>query len=179
MDNDDVVIESDDESLEGEGSTASKLKDKLKSLRETLAKANEEKQQYLDGWQRAKADYVNLSRRSAEQRAEDRTRGITDAVGAFFPAFDALERAKAHGELPPGFQGIVKQLESAATALGLQKIGDDAVGQSFDPAIHEAITAVPTDDEEKDGIVTELLENGWQIGEKVIRPAKVAVARFG
>ena len=169
---DDIDAESIVEPEEGADDAAAKVK-KLKAEIETLKK---EKQEYLDGWQRSKADYVNLLKRTEVDAKGHKDRGVEKAIEALLPAFDALERAKAHGEVPEGFIAIAKQLESAFAGLGLEALGQ--VGEKFDPAIHEAYAQETTAEESKDDSIVAILEPGYKLGEKVLRPAKVKVARF-
>jgi len=150
---------------------------KIAKVREDLSTCRKEKQEYMDGWQRAKADYVNLLKRFETETKTSEFKGKVGAVEALLPAFDALERAKEHGEIPEGFTGIAKQLESAFASLGLEEIG--AVGEQFNPAFHEALGQDSVESKEKDDTITGVLERGWKVGEAVIRPAKVRVAHFG
>ncbi len=178
----DVVIESDRYTPEGgseddleasesrEGAKVAKVKKELETVKR-------EKQEYLDGWQRAKADYVNALKRFEDDKKAAQTSGMVKAIKALIPAYDALERAKASGELPEGFAGIAKQLESAFAGFGMTQIG--VVGEEFDPTKHEALGTDPTDDLTADDTVTAVLEPGYAIGESVIRPARVRVAQFG
>ncbi len=142
---------------------------KVKKLRDELAAARAESKTNLDGWQRAKADYVNALRRFEEEKSAAKDAGIEKAIEALLPAMDALERAKIHGEVPESFQGIVKQLEGAFASLGLAPLG--SVGEAFDPNLHEALGR----DEGEEDVVTTVLETGWKRGDRVVRPAKVRV----
>ncbi len=172
--NSDVGVEGGDpESLEGQEELASA---KIKKLRAELDACRKEKQEYMDGWQRAKADYVNALKRFEGEAKTAETRGLVKAVETLLPAFDALERAKEHGEIPEGFLAIARQLESAFAALGLEEIGK--VGEKFNPALHDALGQDPVDSLEMDDTLTVVLEKGWKIGESIIRPAKVRVAHF-
>ena len=171
MQDDDLVIEADgSEELGGKGGDAGAKVTKLKS---ELAKAKEEKQEYLDGWQRAKADYVNALKRFDEEKRGAIELGKVLTVGAFLPVMDSLERAEVAGEIPESFKGIAKQLHDAAHALSLAKVG--AIGEKFDPTLHEALGQDPTEDAGKDDTVSAVLETGWKSKEAVIRPAKVRV----
>ncbi len=173
--NDDVVIESDgSEELTGdEAEMASGKVAKQKGEIETLRAQSRE---YLDGWQRAKADYVNALKRFEEEKKGAVALGRTLAAGAFLPAMDSLERAEGAGGIPEAFKGIARQLHDAAKTLGLEKFG--TVGETFDPMLHEALSQDPTDNAGKDDTVTAVLEPGWKSKEMVIRPAKVRVAHF-
>ena len=157
----------DPESLEG---------NKIAKLRDELSACRKEKQEYMDGWQRAKADYVNLLKRIETDIQASELKGKVIAVETLLPAFDALERAKEHGEIPEGFLAIAKQLESAFAALGLVETGK--VGEKFDPALHEALGQDKVESTDEDDIITAILEKGWRVGDTVIRPAKVRVGHF-
>lgn len=179
---DDIQIQSDEEAGE------EKAEGKIAKMREEMGVCRKEKQEYMDGWQRAKADYVNLLKRIEEGAKASELRGRVGAVETLLPAFDALERAKEHlpampthagqagGELPSGFLAIAKQLESSFAELGLEEIGK--VGEKFNPALHEAFGQDVADLVEADDTITTVLEKGWRIADFVIRPAKVRVAHY-
>ncbi len=179
-DEDEVKIEAenlehlDPESDEGTG--AQEFEVKIAKVREELKTCRQEKQEYMDGWQRAKADYVNALKRFDGDIKSAKQAGVVKAVEMLLPAFDALERSKEHGEIPEGFQAIAKQLESAFSSLGLIAVGE--VGEHFDPALHEALGQDAVESSETDDTITAVLEKGWKIGDSVIRPAKVRVAHF-
>lgn len=149
---------------------------KAAKLRAEITTLRKEKQEYMDGWQRSKADYVNLLKRFESEQKSVKQSGVAKAVETLLPAFDALERSKEHGELPPGFVAIAKQLESAFASLGLEAVGQ--VGEPFNPAYHEALGQDPAERVETDDTVTVVLEKGWKMGDMIIRPAKVRVAHF-
>ena len=150
---------------------------KIAKMREELSACRKDKQEYMDGWQRAKADYVNLLKRIETDTKTAEFKGKVKAVETLLPAFDALERAKEHGEIPEGFLAIAKQIEGAFAALGLEEVGK--LGEGFDPTIHDALGQDIVDNPETDHTVTAVLEKGWRVGESVIRPAKVRVGHFG
>ena len=181
MNDDDVIIEEDgDEETGGSEeeleATEARLDSKLAKMRAELDQVKKEKQENLDGWQRAKADYVNALKRFEEDKRAALEIGTLKAALAFLPAIDSLERAKETTELPEGFSGIVKQLENAVAKLGLTQFG--AVGDVFDPVMHEALGQDEAKSAEEDGTITSILETGWKMGENVVRPAKVRVAHF-
>jgi len=149
---------------------------KIAKMRGELSACRKEKQEYMDGWQRAKADYVNLLKRIETDAKASELRGRVKAVETLLPAFDALERAKEHGEIPEGFMAIARQIETSFTTLGLEEVGK--IGESFDPALHEAFGQDKVDSEKEEGIITEILEKGWSINGTVIRPAKVRVGHY-
>ncbi|OGG39958.1 nucleotide exchange factor GrpE [Candidatus Kaiserbacteria bacterium GWA2_50_9] len=150
--------------------------EKIAKMREELSSCRKDKQEYMDGWQRAKADYVNALKRFETDSKATEFRGKVRAVETLLPAFDALERAKEHGEIPEGFLAIAKQLETAFASLGLEEIGK--IGEKFDPTYHEALGQDKVETAEEDDIITAILEKGWRVGGIVIRPAKVRVGHF-
>ena len=171
MHDEEVDVEFEAENNEPpKGGDAEKRVAKLKA---ELEASQKEKQENLDGWQRAKADYVNALKRFDEEKKVERQRGVVKAAGALLPAFDALERAKAHGDIPEGFAGIVKQLEGGFASLGLEAFG--VAGEAFDPMLHEALGQDAAESKDQDDTVSAVLEQGWKIGDAVIRPAKVRV----
>ena len=178
-------ITEEDLSVEADGSeelgtdeelSAGKADTKLGKLKRELDAVKKEKGEYLDGWQRAKADYVTLLKRLEEERAHAETKGIIKASSQFIAVLDSLERAEAHGEIPPAFMGIMSQLESGAKALGLTQFG--TVGEEFDPSRHEALGQDIVSDLTLDNTVTAVLESGWERNGNIIRPAKVRVGEF-
>lgn len=178
MQEDDVVIEPDgseergasEEELEAAESRVGAKSDKLKR---ELASCKKERQEYLDGWQRAKADYVNALKRFEDEKAGARAQGALRAAQVFLPALDSLERAESHGEIPEGMQGIAKQLHEAVRALGLVRFG--TAGEPFDPSLHEALGQDVAGSAGEDSTVSAVLESGWRTKDNVLRPAKVRV----
>ena len=178
---DEVIIEengseevgSSEEELEA---TESRADSKVVKLKKELAQANKEKQEYLDGWQRAKADYVNVLKRTDSERESALARGLAKGARAFIGVMDTLDRAESAGEVPEAFQSIARQLHHAATALGLEKFGE--VGEIFDPMHHEALGQDVVTDTALEDSITAVLEPGWKTGEEIIRPAKVRVGHI-
>ena len=181
QDNDDVVVERDGSEEDGMSEVEleaqeSRADTKLAKLRAELERTKKERQEYMDGWQRAKADYVNALRRFEEEKLEAKQAGMVKSARAFIGVMDSLKRAEQAGAIPDAFQGIAKQLLDAAHTLGLSEFG--TVGEAFDPNLHEALGQDPVDQKEADDTVTAVLEAGWKAGETVIRPAKVRVGSF-
>lgn len=177
---DEVKIESEDDTIQeplADDEFGDAPEQKITKIREDLAMCRKEKQEYMDGWQRSKADYVNLLKRFETETKTAKVSGVVKAVETLLPAFDALERSKEHGGIPEGFLAIARQLESAFASLGLEEVGK--IGEHFNPSLHEALGQDPAESEEKDDMITNVLEKGWKIGDVIIRPAKVRVAHFG
>ncbi|HRH55625.1 MAG TPA: nucleotide exchange factor GrpE [Candidatus Paceibacterota bacterium] len=182
MHDDDVVLERD--GAEEDGMSEVELEDqesradtKLAKLRKELETAKSERQENLDGWQRAKADYVNALKRFEEERAEAKQQGVVKAARAFIAVMDSLARAESAGDIPDSFQAIAKQLHDAANSLGLVPFG--SVGESFDPMLHEALGQDAVESADQDETVTAVLETGWKAGDLVVRAAKVRVGTYG
>lgn len=182
MEDDDITIERDGQEEDGMSEVEleereSRTDTKLAKMRAELETAKRERQEFMDGWQRAKADYVNALKRFEEEKAMLQNFGLAKAVQAMLPAYDALERAKdSVAGLPEGFAGIAKQIESAFASYGIEEVG--TVGEPFDPSRHEALGMDPTDDKTKDDTVTAVLEKGYAVRGTVLRPARVRVAQF-
>lgn len=172
---DDVTIETDG-SEELSRDDAGEASGKVAKQKAEIERLRAEKQEYLDGWQRAKADYVNALKRFEMEKLQAIDLGKVVAVRNFIPVMDSLERAEMAGEVPESFKGIAKQLHDAAKTLGLTKFGE--VGDEFDPNLHDALGQDTTEDTSKDNTVTAVLETGWKSKEVVVRPAKVRVASF-
>ncbi|TAJ15467.1 nucleotide exchange factor GrpE [Patescibacteria group bacterium] len=180
VDENDVVIDSEDESLEGEGSSATKLNQKVKSLREQLEKVQKERQEYLDGWQRAKADYVNVKRRAEDERVFFVRSASTEIVQSLLPSLDsfehALEAEQGTSAWTEGIKNTHAQLLKALETEGVQSF--DPVGEMFDPLRHESVEIVAVKSEKEDNIVTKTHQKGYTLHDVVIRPARVAVAHY-
>jgi molecular chaperone GrpE len=156
-------------------------KDVVKKLREEIKTLRKEKEEYLTGWQRAKADYVNLQKELDLARVNVSILTKEKMVDKLLPALDSFEMAfsnKEHWEKidkdwQDGITSIYQQLLSGLEKSGIEKIYEIEV--PFDPSIHQSISVVVTDDEEKDHTVAKVLQIGYRIGERVIRPAKVTI----
>jgi len=151
-------------------------KNKKKSLEETC-------DEYLQGWKRALADYENLQKNLASTKEAERNRIKENVAHDLIPVIDNFEQAIHH--LPDltdeeqkklenwmmGVKFIQKQFEDVMAGLGIVPI--DTL-DAFDPAIHDAASE-ERDETKEDGAVLRVIQSGWKMGEKVIRPAKVVV----
>lgn len=159
-------------------------KDITKKLREEIKTLRKEKEEYLTGWQRAKADYINLQKELDLARINVSIYTREKMVDKLLPALDSFEMVfsnKEHWEKidkdwQDGITSIYQQLLSGLEKSGIEKIYEIEV--PFDPSIHQSISVVATDDEDKDHTVAKVLQIGYRIGERVIRPAKVTIFEF-
>ncbi|HUH97727.1 MAG TPA: nucleotide exchange factor GrpE [Anaerolineales bacterium] len=151
----------------------------LEALMKRLEEAETKVAEHLDGWQRAQADFINY--KSRVQRDQDLMRSVMkgDIIKKFLPVLDDLERALQNrpsdsGSWMSGIELIHKKLQSILESEGVTRI--EAEGQLFDPNFHEAISHEPSEAVES-GHVIAVVQNGYLLGERVIRPALVRVAQ--
>jgi len=123
--------------------------------------------------QRLQAEYANYRKRVDRDRAAVREQAVAGALAGMLPVLDAIGQAREHGELSGGFKSVADSLQSALGRLGLVTYGEK--GDPFDPKIHEALTHSYSSDVAEDTCV-EILQPGYKVGERILRPARVAVA---
>ncbi|HST71616.1 MAG TPA: nucleotide exchange factor GrpE [Streptomyces sp.] len=128
----------------------------------------------LEELRRLQAEFVNFKHRTAREKEQLRTFVTGDLLQALLPVFDDIDAARQAGDLSEGpFASIANKLEEILVRQGLSRIG--AVGEKFDPTVHEAVLQQPTSQVEPDQ-VSMVLRSGFKIGERIVRPAQVAVA---
>ncbi|MFE2345034.1 nucleotide exchange factor GrpE, partial [Streptomyces sp. NPDC059431] len=123
--------------------------------------------------QRLQAEYQNYRRRVERDRIAVKEIAVAALLTELLPTLDDIGRAREHGELVGGFKSVAESLETAAAKMGLQQFGKE--GEPFDPTIHEALMHSYAPDVTEDTCVA-ILQPGYRIGERTIRPARVAVA---
>jgi molecular chaperone GrpE len=123
--------------------------------------------------QRLQAEYANYRKRVDRDRAAVREHAVAGALTELLPVLDAIGQAREHGELSGGFKSVADSLQAALTKLGLVSYGQR--GDAFDPKIHEALMHSYSPDVTEDTCV-EVLQPGYRVGERILRPARVAVA---
>ena len=146
-----------------------------------LAQAQAQAAQAADDLARARADLYNLQqeyqgfvRRSREGAASHRQAGAADVVEALIPVLDEIELARQHGDLTGTFETTAGKLESIlAEKYSLERFG--AVGEVFDPTLHEALMATESS-EVTEPTIAAVLQPGYRLGERVVRAARVQVA---
>ncbi|MBF8255553.1 MAG: grpE [Anaerolineales bacterium] len=137
--------------------------------------------EYLDGWQRARADFANYKKRIERDQEEARGRAAAALLAKILPVEDDLRRAvrerpeaEGYPHWADGIELIQRKLAALLEAEGVELIPADGV--AFDPALHEAVTYEPSNDH-KEGEIIEVIQQGYRLGERVLRPARVRVAR--
>jgi len=123
--------------------------------------------------QRLQAEYANYRKRVERDRATVREFAVSSVLTEMLPALDAIGIARDHGELSGGFKSVADQIQAAVVKLGLVTYGQK--GDPFDPKIHEALTHTYSPDVAEDTCV-EIFQPGYKVGERILRPARVAVA---
>ncbi len=143
-----------------------------------LATVTAERDQYLDLAQRVQADFENYRKRAAREQERLVAHAHERLVRELLPILDDLERAleaaERHEEaqLVEGVKLVEQSLRNALRKEGLVEIETDG---AFDPHVHEALLTQPSDDAEP-GSVLEVVQRGYRVGDKVVRPARVIVA---
>jgi len=158
-------------------------KSELELLQDALAEAEAKSAEYLDGWQRAQAEFQNYKRRTEIQMGELRRQTASNVLSRFFPVLDDLELALENlpddgdsgRQWSDGIQLVHRKWAALLEAEGVTLIEVEA-GLSFDPNFHEALTQ-EENDEFEEGEIIEIVRRGYQMGERVLRPAQVRVAR--
>lgn len=123
--------------------------------------------------QRLQAEYQNYRRRVERDRVTVKEIAVANLLSELLPVLDDVGRAREHGELLGGFKSVAESLETVVAKLGLQQFGKE--GEPFDPTIHEALMHSYAPDVTETTCVA-ILQPGYRIGERTIRPARVAVA---
>ncbi|ARF56209.1 nucleotide exchange factor GrpE [Streptomyces gilvosporeus] len=123
--------------------------------------------------QRLQAEYQNYRRRVERDRVTVKEIAAANILSELLPTLDDIGRAREHGELVGGFKSVAESLETVIAKLGLQQFGKE--GEPFDPTIHEALMHSYAPDVTETTCVA-ILQPGYRIGERTIRPARVAVA---
>lgn len=151
------------------------------ALAEELQQAQDKAREYFEGWQRERADFANYKRRIDRDQQMISANMKGDIMKRYLPVLDDLERAlkarpteDATATWAEGIELIYRKLQSILEAEGLQRI--PAEKQQFNPTFHEAITHEDNPDHES-GQIIEVVQQGYTLGDRVLRPALVRVAR--
>ena len=156
------------------------VEEKLELVQAALEASESKAAEYLDGWQRAQAEFTNYRKRQERERELMRFEAVGRIVKRYLPIVDDLERAlqnrPTEGEgaaWADGIELIYRKLMGILEAEGVTRI--EAEGQEFDPNLHEAVMQTESDEYES-GVIVEVLQNGYMLGDRVLRPAMVLVA---
>ena len=152
----------------------------IKKLKGELVACRKEREEYLAGWQRAKADFINAEREANGRSATKVYFTESDLLKEFLSLADsfetALKREDAPGQWLAGMKNMYELLLQAFALYKVTKISTR--GEKFDPRYHEAVATIEADDEEKDDSIIEEIQTGYVRDNEILRPAKVKVAKF-
>jgi molecular chaperone GrpE len=141
--------------------------------KDEVAKVTKELTERTADLQRIQAEYANYRKRVDRDRVAVREQALANVLNELLPVLDDIGRAREHDELTGGFKQVAEALENVVGKLGLTAFGEP--GESFDPKIHEALLH-SFSDEVTEPVAAQILQPGYRIGERILRPARVAVA---
>lgn len=160
------------------------LKKTLKKLRADLKVAKKEKEEYLTGWQKERADFANYKKQeddrksmfseSMRERILSRFLTVMDSFNMAFSNREAWEKVDENWR--KGVEYIHSQMNNIFEEYGVKSVGE--VGEVFDPNIHESIEMVDTDKKENDHKIATVIQKGYKLGERILRPARVNVYEY-
>lgn len=177
VEQDDVVFEE-----EGEGLLPAQ---KIKKLKEELKKCQKEKEEYLAGWQRAKADFINLKREEEKNRAELYKFANKELIMEILSVADSFDMAFVNKEAwekvdqnwRTGVEYIYSQLVSILEQNGVKQL--NPIGEMFDPNIHTSVESVPAEKPEDDHKIVAVIQKGYMMHGTLVRSPKVRVGIHG
>lgn len=156
--------------------------DELSTMKAEVERLEAEASEYLDGWQRARAEFINFKRRTKEESDNTRARITGDILSQFLEIIDdldlALESKPDGDDMQAWIGGIELIRQKLMLILQGQNIEEISVerGDCFDPVLHEAVT-FEEDDELEEGEIIGTIKKGYMLKERVLRPAQVRVAK--
>lgn len=160
------------------------LKKTLKKFRADLKVCQKEKEEYLTGWQKERAEFANYRKQESDRQANLADVVREHMLTRFLTVMDSFNVAFANKEawemVDPnwrrGVEYIHSQMNSIFEEYGVKEIGE--IGEVFDPNIHQSIETVDTDEKEQDHTVASVIQKGYKLGERVMRPARVNVYEY-
>ena len=153
-------------------------------LKEKLKQCLKERQEYLNGWQRAKADFINARKEEEKTRKEFVQFAKEDVLFQLLPVVDSFELAfankdawkKTDSNWREGIEHIYSQLMDMLGENGLSQV--EPRGEVFDPNLHESVGSIPIKKKDEDGKIVEVVQKGYMLNGKVVRPARVKIGKF-
>ncbi len=170
MDTDDTIEYANDE---GDDSLAAKLK----KLKDELRRSEALQKEYLDGWQRAKADFINYKKDEARRFQDAARMGIHDMASDILVVLDSFQMARQYdmpSRVADGVFMIQGQLEDVLQKHGIAAIGVQP-GDPFDPQIHESMGEVES--WHLKGTIAEEVQRGYAMDGRILRPARVRLSK--
>ncbi len=177
-DQDAVEVEEVQAEAVAESNNTEQLSAEIEALKKQLDEANAKTSEFRDSWMRSQAEFQNYKKRLERDNELTYVSMKGDIVKKVLPVLDDLERAlqnrPADNSWANGIELIARKLQNVLDSEGIKRI--EAEGREFDPNFHEAISHEPADGV-KSGFVIAVVQNGYMLGERVIRPALVRVAQ--
>ena len=160
------------------------LKKTLKKLRADLKQVKKEKEEYLTGWQKERADFANYKKDEETRKAVFSEAVRERILTRFLSVVDSFNMAMANKEVwvkvdtnwRVGVEHIYSDLLKIFEEYGVKSVGE--AGESFDPNIHQSIDMVATNKKELDHKVAQVIQRGYKLGKRIMRPARVNVYEF-
>jgi len=165
-----------DEDIEIVESDEGDFKDRLKKVKEELRICRKEKEEYLAGWQRAKADFINYKKDEEKQREEFAKFAAKTVLYDCLGVLDSIDMALKHGG-ERGIKEIKNQFLEILRKNGITEINAEK-GVKFNPEEHESIMEMEVETEDLDGVIIEELQKGYKLLNRVLRPSKVKVGIY-
>ncbi len=151
----------------------------MEKKKANIEKYKKERDEYLKGWKRARADFLNYKkeedRRMADIARYERKKIIKELIGVLddiYLAEKAIPKKERENGWVKGILGVGKQIEAFFNRMNVEEI--ESLGKEFDPALHEAVEMT---EGKESGIVAEEIRKGYKIGDRVLRPAQVKVTK--
>ena len=152
------------------------FKEKFKKIKEELKIYQKEKEEYLAGWQRAKADFINYKKDEEKQREEFAKFVAKNVLYDCLSVLDSIDMALKHGG-GQGIKEIKNQFLEILRKNGVSEINSEK-GVKFNPDEHESIAEENTENENLDGLIVEELQKGYKLFNRVLRPSKIKVGTY-
>jgi molecular chaperone GrpE len=176
----DIAVDILDDSVVAEENTA----EAIKKLREKLKKCELEKQEYLVGWQRTKADMINARKRDEEDKKSFIAFANENLVSELIPVLESFDMAIHNKEVwekvdknwRMGVEGIFAQLKKALADNGLKEI--DPINEKYDHNKHEAASYEPVTDEKMDQLIIQVIQKGYSLNGKELKAPRVKVGEW-
>lgn len=181
---DDVVFNAPDTEELEIADVEENLAESLRQCKEKLKICQQERQEYLDGWQRSRADHLNYKQRLEAERRHEMERQTAYFIEKLLPLCDSFDLALqgletekgARNEWRAGIEQTYNQLLGMLKSYHVEVL--EPKGVLFDPHFHEAISEIPVTDSTQHHIILDVLQKGYHVGERLIRPAKVVVGNY-
>ena len=164
------------------GATTSLKPTYVEQLEQQIAEKDKQIQEYLTKYRQASTEFDEMRLRLRREISKDVERARRDVISELLEVLDNLERALDAARQTPSADALVqgvdlvrRQIQTNLEGRGVRPI--ESTGAQFDPSLHEAVTTVPAVSPEQDGIIIGVVRQGYRIGNDVLRPASVAVAR--